>query len=841
MTIHSEAQSNRHEEEPMLHARRLIDNELHLRRAIFVMAGVLMLAFTAVGAMHKGVVKAYGVSPQEPSSVSKADARHYATDFNWSLSSSDDLIIPGTKTISLPTCPSGVFGSEPWYYIYIGGKNAPEAVRVTGGTCKGNDQPGTLQFTTANPHPPGYTVGSASTGLQEASIATRYSYKDPPSRVSAGGRVIVPPAELNIYARVSIRASNQTIDFSGSVFNCYTDDSCIFVGDPRNSTLVSDVTLVNPKGQPMVVKGTKAMIETNGQKTRILNASARKNSSGGTFGTYIQVDDDQAFLLDGLDSGGGYGVRCDAEFCGSYITAPGPFNTWSAVGWLKNLQISNQCVGNGVDWQSGNTLHIEDSVIQGFAQFGVRTGTMRGGYGPTQLTNIYMEVGGCTNPQYPGKGAEARAMAGLINEGGIVTVTGDMYPVGQVPQFSGIGPTLVYYWIVVKDSAKGSSVPLPIGYTLTDGKAPVHVAWPKVKGTQTITYDLLKTTGGDSPWLAPVGAGQFAVSTGIGQCGEPICTAVDPNGVATNYALPSPMYHPKIDFWPGGIVLGPNIDSVNSGPTTVLFVNSTRFVTPVSPFVNIEGIAVPTVYASLCGPESLPNTWVTCVAGDSVGNNAVPAATVLQYGLAVGGDPVNRKGRLIFGRGPLTSVNRGHYITLVDSNPTKTLNTRGYRPANDKTDTYIGLDSPSVSTIQAQLAFGAPVSISDYIGNEGDGKGWGERLTAKQKTFAVPVVVQPGSSFTLGAGSPLSQLKIFRTEGVPKASVPAQRCLDLPARASGLTAADQITGITPPATLGNLSLNAYAQADNGLVLHFCNPSTSAVDVPAGAYSFLAVH
>jgi len=162
-------------------------------------------------------------------------------------------------------------------------------------------------------------------------------------------------------------------------------------------------------------------------------------------------------------------------------------------------------------------------------------------------------------------------------------------------------------------------------------------------------------------------------------------------------------------------------------------------------------------------------------------------------------------------------------------------------PANDKTETYIGLDNPSVATTQAKLAFGAPVSISDYIGNEGDGKGWGERLTAKQKTFAVPVVVQPGSSFTLGAGSPLSQLKIFRTEGVPKASVPAQRCLDLPAKASGLTAADQITGITPPATLGNLSLNAYAQAANGLVLHFCNPSTSAVDVPAGVYSFLAVH
>jgi hypothetical protein len=136
---------------------------------------------------------------------------------------------------------------------------------------------------------------------------------------------------------------------------------------------------------------------------------------------------------------------------------------------------------------------------------------------------------------------------------------------------------------------------------------------------------------------------------------------------------------------------------------------------------------------------------------------------------------------------------------------------------------------------------GAPISISNYIGNEGDGKGWGERLTAKQKTFAVPVVVQSGSSFTLGAGSALSQMKIFKTDIVSKVNVPPQQCLDVPTAVSGLTPADQITGVSPPATLGNLSLNAYAMAANRLALHFCNPSTSAAAVPAGVYSFLAVH
>jgi hypothetical protein len=42
----------------------------------------------------------------------------YATDFAWSQSPSADLSTAGTKTISLTTCPVGVTGSEPQYYVY---------------------------------------------------------------------------------------------------------------------------------------------------------------------------------------------------------------------------------------------------------------------------------------------------------------------------------------------------------------------------------------------------------------------------------------------------------------------------------------------------------------------------------------------------------------------------------------------------------------------------------------------------------------------------------------------------------------------------------------------------
>ena len=103
-------------------------------------------------------------------------------------------------------------------------------------------------------------MASASGGLQEASIAARFAPSNPSGSVQAG-KVIAPPGEIKLYARVSIRASNQTIDFSGSIFECWMNDSCLFIGDVTNSNSISNVTLMNPRGRPMMANGTKAMID----------------------------------------------------------------------------------------------------------------------------------------------------------------------------------------------------------------------------------------------------------------------------------------------------------------------------------------------------------------------------------------------------------------------------------------------------------------------------------------------------------------------------------------------------------------------------------------------------
>ena len=75
-----------------------------------------------------------------------------------------------------------------------------------------------------------------------------------------------------------------------------------------------------------------------------------------------------------------------------------------------------QCGGNGVDWQAGNTLRISDSVIQGYAQYGVRAGVRRGGYGGFELANVYEEVGACANPM--GRFGQA----GVIAQGSTVKI-----------------------------------------------------------------------------------------------------------------------------------------------------------------------------------------------------------------------------------------------------------------------------------------------------------------------------------------------------------------------------------------------------------------------------------
>ncbi len=650
----------------------------------------------------------------------------YATEYDWSMSPSEELGEPGSKTVSLAACHPGVKGNEPAYWVLI---NGSEAAQVTGGTCAGDGRPGTLRFVSQRAHAGGETLSSASGGLQEALIAARYAPTNPPGTPQSG-TVVVPPRELKAFARVSIRSSNLTVDFSGSILECGMDDTCIFVGDPSNANAYQDITLINPRGRPTIAHGQKPFIEVNAQKTRLFNVSTRIPLSGGTFGTYVQVDDDESFLLDGLDTSlGGGGVRCDATVCNPVIYAPGSFHVFPGVGWLKNLNISLQCGGNGIDWQAGNTLRISDSVIQGYAQYGVRAGVRLGGYGGFELTNVYEEVGACPNP------AGRIGQAGVIAQGNTVKIQGGEAPTGAIPQFARNGTTDYRYYIVARHSRYGASNPLYAGRALTNGVGSIVVTTPDIGGATS--FDLLRVTAiVGQVQQAPYGTGNYAVLTNVARssaCSNGACTFTDTQAAPQSYTVALPTYFPLLNFWPGNLVLSASADG-----TSVLSGARAWMDSAPSNVVAVQGTTAPALISTNC--DSLSGwtpLWLSCYS-------AMAPSVFYEQGaflLAVkpnadGGLRTNLKGRMNFsslGTGP------GHIITLSDSNFQKTIATANNRPFNDANDAFIGYDQGDGNPAHVGISFGAPQSLSSYIGNIGDGRKWLERLTSTLKMFTVPV------------------------------------------------------------------------------------------------------
>ena len=801
-------------------------------------------AKTALALLLFSPICRVAVEGQATSADTGQHAAKYASAYNWIQSPTmPTALVAGANTITLRPCPRGLRVADPpglvshvtpHEFVYITGTGDPEAAPITGGAGHAGNASCTIDVTLKYPHPPGYSAGSATGGIKEASEDAMFLAEPYGAgiRRRQGGMVVLDTAgsPYKVHAPVYIEATNQLVSGAGGTIDCYLlDEDCLKVGD-GNANHYGSIQLEHLRFHPNLIGGTNSALYVNANATIVRDVSVLYSSTRGTFGHLVTVCDDQAFTLDGLNYGG-VGIRNDAKFVGSVVFSPGPFNKCSAVGWLKNMQISGQGAGNGIDWQSGNSLHVSDSVIQGFSQFGIRTGTMRGGYSPTQIDNVYMELNTPMNP------AGNIGAAGIIVVGSRLSAKTEMLAVGGQPSYARTGSTHYVYWIVARDSIRGSSLPLQSGYADTNGKGNIIVSWPRVHGEkisgENISYDVLRTEGVGNALKAPYGKGDFAVATGVPQCAGEVCQATDSQAPLKTYEVTkNPSFQPILMFWPGSLIL-------SGGAYADLVMPP---VTNVSPIISTLA-NVPSVFADRC-PSGTPGVYAVCFSGESAENNQPRVVgTLMQNGPRTGGPDANVKGRLNFMNSPAGSVGPSHIITLVDSDPAKTLADAIHRPTNDDKDTYIGLDVPpgGASFSQSQLAFGAPVSLSNYIGNKGDGARWKERLTAGEKTFAVPVAIQKGNTLTLGEGSPLSRMKIYSTPAIAATNVAAQSCKDVTQAEPGLSKSDLITGITPPKPLGNLSLNAYASAPDTLTLHFCNPTTASVGIPPGVYSFLGVH
>lgn len=637
----------------------------------------------------------------------------------------------GQNIVTLTPCPRGVNGTDAWHYLYVSGTGTPEVVLITGGTCTSGAKSGTIEFTATYVHPPGYSIGSASDGIQEAFISA--DVIQTAGKISR--QVIITPGAHLLRARVSVRSSSMTITSSGATLTCAMSDTCLMLGDPTNANTFQSIVLQGLRLAPGVTGGTWPAVEDNAQGSQINDfGPAASAVSGASFGSLVQIDNDQAAVLNGISTTYNYAWgRCDTTFCSTAILGPGPYSKNAGVLSVENSNLSLQCGGNAIDNQDGNTLRVTNSVVQGYAQFGIRATTVYQD-STVNLNGVYEEEDGYCNPLGTGS-------SGLIVEGGQAT-TSSSPSAGLLPQFSNTGQTQFYYYVVVHSSNFGVSPAYLAGFANTSGSGQIKVLWNQVGTQGVITYDVLRITGdGGADMVAPNGTGAFSIATGVpaSLCSNNVCSVID-NAETTpaSYTVAdSTPYWPSLKLWPGTVILTQPYDVQNSGGG-----NPTMYFTdqlPRGAIVNSAGGTYPSVFAQECQPQgNWTATWEQCAGGNSVGNDYPPVVATLLQESVTGGAFGGLKGRMIFEMPPGSSTGPTHVITLSDSNPDKTLATPGNRPTFDPNDSYIGYDGRAFPS-QMPISFGSPVSISRYIGNDGDGVSYLERLTATMEQYRVPV------------------------------------------------------------------------------------------------------
>jgi hypothetical protein len=702
----------------------------------------------------------------------------YAANYVWTQSpGSPSTISVGANVVTIEAVLgiSAYSVTKVQHYLWIAAQGTPERVLITATTCTGiRTGTCTVTFTAANSHGMGYTLGTATAGWQEAwvdawpvSVVTNpiVASKVAGSPNNNGANLVTFNAPLDIDMTRGTQAP-LIFDFQGATLQCNVSGGrCIDIGTGTAGTLtlqpygltIQNLLIVPIVGMGRTANGTTVAIHDEGQKTRLSNVSFGYINANDFFDDLVVVDADQDFVFEygTMNSGNGPPLKCDATYCGSGIK--GTTLDGAAIGYIHNADLSMQCNGNSVDWQSGNTLAVRDSIVQAFNQFGVRA---MGGFDTTpgvNLDNVYEEVGSCTNPLGTGT-------AGVISNGN-ATIRGMVGPSGKLPSYTAtsVGATQFNYYVVAKSSTLGTGYPLLAGYCLSSGAGTCAVKFNQLGSSGTMTWDIVRTQGAISnssvyPYTAICTGGSVStcgsVTTGLttAACSNNVCSLSDDVTASTSSytILAAPAFFPGLTLWPGGIVLGTGGDTNNTHLGSGLFATIDKYHpgSTAGGIVTTGGRRNTNAIISLCG--SIPNVsgWVSCqVTDSSLGNGAV--AQILQLGSAPGS---SLKGRTIFESDPFNTSVSTDLITLSDSDPAKTVATPGYRAASDANDVAIGIDQAITANSAFRLGLRAPIGHRRYIGSIFDNSSWVDDLSSTLYSLKVPKKDFAASAPTGGAG-----------------------------------------------------------------------------------------
>jgi hypothetical protein len=562
---------------------------------------------------------------------------------------------------------------------------------------------------------------------------------------------------------------------------------------------------------------TAAFLIDDGQQTTIENPNFNQPGSLGSnkLNNGMIVLNNQSFVL----SAGGLntGFQCNAFYCGDAVYAPGPFSNYAALISIKDFSASLNCSGNGVKDLAGNTLTIEgNSVIQGYNQFAVMAGTLRGGYGSTHIKGLYSEIGSCGNPMWTV--GSTGGIAGVVNIGSPVVWEAGEGPQASIPVFATGGSTTYYYWLVVVDSVDGPSQPLLMGTAAPTGSA-VTAYWWRVPDLNTTTYNIIRTTDADHrPYTALCTGGSTSacgsVAKGLTQCSANLCSYTD--SVARNTASytvqDSPAYMPSLYFWPATFVLSAGTPGAYGNGTVDALTISGANATNGQHIVSVTGILNPSVFSldRSVEPSGALGTWITSPIRTSVGisGSDIMSAQLIQAGQQIGGMNSGYQGVLNLqhlggGFAGLTDE-----ITLGDAGEPSARSVSSNRPPMNANDTGIGWDNPfAFSAAKAQLAFHAPVSISNYIGVKPDNRSWLTRLTSSGFALATHLNQSTAGKFA-GTCTMSSATSCTITLSSPYTSTPG--CVVTVQGATAIAGACSVSGTTVTITAASSNSATWA-------------------------------
>jgi hypothetical protein len=547
-----------------------------------------------------------------------------------------------------------------------------------------------------------------------------------------------------------------TIQFTDD--SSYWGDALVASASGTTFTFVKHhLSTKSSQNTPGVVALAYDAILDNAQNTHFQDILYDNGGEAGSFNNFFDFWDDENALIEHFNNNG-ISLTANVNWTGALIYSGGspigpagsPTQQWAPVITLRDSSITAN-YSNGVTVQNSNGLYIENTVLQATGPWQVKSSNETGNYQGAYLKNIYSESSTALNPlspprsPFPGLGI-AGLIAGVSSGAASFQIAGNGAPLGAFAS-GGSGSTPYSYFIVANDTTAGTQTsPMQVLNWLSTGSDPIPVRWPRVaNGNDAITYDVIRITtpvgvGAIYPYAGgcPGGSGGTCgyVAKGLLQSaacsGSLICTYTDNGSSSTSaYTIKQANYGGNLNFWPGSVV------SVNKSATVNVEAG------------NVVGVGLngnPLQIANQCSGygAASPGGYTACLASVTSPNNSVPnqTATILTDGGVTGGTVALTKGRLNFSTSAGISLTPHHIITLIDSQPALTQATSVYRPPANANDVWIGTDVPSggVGLTLGQLAFGAPVSIANYIAHTGDGitANWLERLSASLKEFNVP-------------------------------------------------------------------------------------------------------